>query len=966
MIQFSTAEKSARDRQRTLQAVFESQYAWLLRWALHFTENDRAAAEDLVQETFVRLLLAWDTLRDLDDLEPLLYSYLRYTHLSEQRRSQKRALERLSSADFDTLSLSLRSASNSSLSSRSVSTLDQIEVQNELRSILDFLLWRKQSARFASIFLLRFFHGYFPEEIASICIAKRFAVDLGLRQARRELKSQLADPHRLHVLGRTSFRELKPNRIAVPMEQFEQELRLRMFQPTKSACLSREEFDRIYSPLNRRGMETAVLSHVVTCEQCLENASRRCGAPPPSARSMDDSLSRAPRGMSKKVSALARQQLARIFAAGEDRMREIYEHHPAELMIALNAKVVAVRDVAAGTPHAALKVETHSVETLEIIEIFSENGLLLLSMPLTTRPPKSPPEIRHVIRLSDDRTLSLVVRFMPEGALIEAIYDDPQGVTKCEDVQSDVTPAIEIEDVEGVERSRSGAPTDGPPDVRRPSRVRHLLAALRSYVPGAPTMVPGLLPAAAIIVGLILFLALSVEERQQQRTDANQLLRAAARAESLPSGSSTSGAILQLVQIKASGRATERSLYRDPTGKRRAKNLPLNEDERILRMKFAEAKLDWDDPLSAQGFRDWHDHLYREEDRVTRSGQDLLTVSTRTNEGAIAEESLTVERSSFHAVARSVHLRDGETVEIAELNYKIVPWEPQVEQWFEPLSGEYSTDSLSAPVTHAATVPMLTDVQLDVAELNAQEVLEELHADTERLELTRDPRRITVKGIVETDDRKAEIRERLRAIPHVNTAISSYRDLTSKETQNGAATQLQEVSVADSDTPLKNECERRHIAADACRQLSYSVLNSSSVLVRESRRIRDLERQYPIDKPLAKTSLSLLIAIAHERFNRMEAALDEQEMSIRSLGDEPAEKERVSSNPQALSDAAENNLALSKELIYSSNNNMRAASVILHELTASIHITREAIAHDAADFQSRLGSSSVTAAPNQQ
>src|SRR3984957_5484374 len=95
------SEAARENREPGLRAVFETRYTWLLRWALHFTENDRAAAEDLVQETFVRLLLTWDTLADLDDLEPLLYSYLRYAHLSERRRGRSHAFQKLSTADFD-------------------------------------------------------------------------------------------------------------------------------------------------------------------------------------------------------------------------------------------------------------------------------------------------------------------------------------------------------------------------------------------------------------------------------------------------------------------------------------------------------------------------------------------------------------------------------------------------------------------------------------------------------------------------------------------------------------------------------------------------------------------------------------------------------------------------------------------------------------------------------------------------
>src|ERR1700738_13652 len=151
-----TQARPQRNVDQAPERILASKYPWLLRWALHFVHKDLAAAEDLVQETFVRVLLSWDTLRDLHDLEPLLYSYLRYAYLDERRRGRSYAFQSLSTIDSDTLAISLRT----------FTLFDQIGIQNELRSILGFLLWRRRSAKFASIFILRFFHGFFPEEIA--------------------------------------------------------------------------------------------------------------------------------------------------------------------------------------------------------------------------------------------------------------------------------------------------------------------------------------------------------------------------------------------------------------------------------------------------------------------------------------------------------------------------------------------------------------------------------------------------------------------------------------------------------------------------------------------------------------------------------------------------------------------------------------------------------------------------------
>ncbi len=45
-------------------SVFAEKYDWLLRWAMHFTQNDRTLSEDLVQDAFVRLIVAWPRIKD--------------------------------------------------------------------------------------------------------------------------------------------------------------------------------------------------------------------------------------------------------------------------------------------------------------------------------------------------------------------------------------------------------------------------------------------------------------------------------------------------------------------------------------------------------------------------------------------------------------------------------------------------------------------------------------------------------------------------------------------------------------------------------------------------------------------------------------------------------------------------------------------------------------------------------------
>jgi DNA-directed RNA polymerase specialized sigma24 family protein len=945
---------SKKDRSPALQAVFERRYAWLLRWALHFTENDRAQAEDLVQETFVRLLLSWDTLRDLDDLEPLLYSYLRYEHLSERRRGRNHAFQRLSTADFDTLAISLRSSS----------AFDQIEVQNEIRQVLAFLLWRRRTARFASIFLLRFFHGYFPEEIASVCIAKRVAVDLGLSQARRELKAHLADPRQIHVMSRSPFPDQKPVNIAIPIDDFEKELRRNIFHSHIEPCPPLENLERAYNSLSQRPIESGLLTHIVVCEPCLEKAVRHCNIPPPSSRSINDSFRRSPRTKLRKPGLADKRRLARVFAEGESRMREIYEHHPTGLVIALNAQVVAVRDISSTATHAMLKVETHTVQTLEIIEVLSEQGLLLMAMPVLRHPPKSQPEIRHEIELSGARTLTLLIRFNGDGALIEATYADPHCSTLADEVigGEEVGALSDVCSEDDFIQRMPGARTYvgvNLPTTQTASMMWLWHRFAERLKIGLGTVTP-LVTASAVLLAAIAWLAWIADNRQAQRIDANQILRAATRSEDSLQHTNQQGVIHQAVRIETGGRGQNRDLYRDLRGKRRPRQLPMSEEERVLRAKLTEAQMDWNNPLSAESYRDWHDHLLREEDQVVESGKNLLTVTTKVRRGSIQQETLTIELDDFHPVARTVLFRGGDTVEVAELSYEILPWGPKVDTWFE---SDFTEGFNTHPPTGGVLpkVPSrLNEAQVDFAELSTILALQELRADTERLQVTRTPSGVDVLGIVESDQRKTAIILRLQTIAHVKASISSYRDLDAKAPPKASASQVHAVSAAVEDTPLKAECSHEKMSSDQCRRLSYALLDASSVLIRESKSMNALRQEYPAARPLTSTAQQLLVEIVEERLGHMHAALEQQKRVLQSLSVDRARGwENRPAGPPILEDAAQRNLSLCKELVYVADEHSRPAPIILEELAQIVDDTRIALARTAADF----GANSIPPSP---
>src|SRR5438477_7678071 len=163
--------------------LFMRRYKWLLRWSMHFTRNDRAVAEELIQDTFLRFSQANLKVAEIRDPEALLYTYLEHVHMTHRREVRRHSFISLADANLDALALGLLTGPD----------VDRIETQNILRRIASYVAWRKQTSKSASIVALRFFHGYLPEEIARMALVSREAVDERLHKGRNEARLHLLD-----------------------------------------------------------------------------------------------------------------------------------------------------------------------------------------------------------------------------------------------------------------------------------------------------------------------------------------------------------------------------------------------------------------------------------------------------------------------------------------------------------------------------------------------------------------------------------------------------------------------------------------------------------------------------------------------------------------------------------------------------------------------------------------------------
>src|SRR6202790_3955101 len=350
----------------------------------------------------------------------------------------------------------------------------------------------------------------------------------------------------------------------------------------------------------------------------------------------------------------------------------------------------------------------------------------------------------------------------------------------------------------------------GSPTLR--SRVVGTLRALQGFSQGA-------FPRHAGISGLgmatLLLLLLARPSWEVGKVSANQVLENAQVSEVRVLHSVTRPVVYQKLSIRIGDEAVTRTIYRDLEGARqtdpvdvsgrtgdfsngvasprqpqkRAESMQSARNE--IEQTFLQAHLNWQAPLSAETYKDWHNNLDEKHDQVSLSGNNLLTLTTTTDEGPIAEARLTLRTPDFHPIAAILLLHDARQVEVTELVWHVLPLEAVDPAIFstepiKPLDGARSANLVPPPSSP-------TDAELAESEPQARVAIHAEGADLgEQIELDRDlpasrpsssGRSVVVRGIVSTLERKNSLLAALLGIPHVQLRLQTVEEAATQ--QNG-------------------------------------------------------------------------------------------------------------------------------------------------------------------------------------
>jgi hypothetical protein len=424
---------------------------------------------------------------------------------------------------------------------------------------------------------------------------------------------------------------------------------------------------------------------------------------------------------------------------------------------------------------------------------------------------------------------------------------------------------------------------------------------------------------------------------------ANSLL---VRAENwdTPNTAANPGVAHQTIQIKTGKQTLKRSVYWDVQGRHRPKPVVLSVAEKQLRSTLDEAGVDWDQPISASTYQAWHDHQHVRADRIDRSGLHLLTLTTTVPDGEVSEESLTVRDTDFHPVARRVDFRDNETVEIAEVDFTILPWSAVDPSVFESVGGlegpvgghKVAEVQPSLPLLRVPLAP--TPEQLDETELTVRLILNQLAADTgEQIEIHRLPQAIEVDGLVETEERKRELVSRLASVPRLKLVLQSAAHMREVPPTGSESVSVQAASLPDVPSALEKYLRARGRSVDDINAIAQQSFNAALRISHESSAMADLKTHFVSTQQMPVVDSATIVELLYSHHARLETALRQERALLAQMeADSPFDGHVLAHGSASLNDEASKNLAFVKELTRTDAPAERSAEAIFADMSSTL------------------------------
>jgi DNA-directed RNA polymerase specialized sigma24 family protein len=283
---------------KSYEQAFEEDYAHLKNLALRVTDNNHELSQDLLHDLYLRLSQREAAERP-ENLMAYLFIALRNSYQSVIRK--KKLEETFASYDEDVFS--------NTLFDEKILNLHKIE--DQLRAVCRYACLRKETSISGSVIILRYFHGYYTSEVSRIVRRSRNAVEARLVTARREIDQYLTNPNSVPFSVRARYPQKPAPGRSKNAGDLLTELRRQIFSTRPGACLSAAEYRFVFR-LSKKPPNHKILSHVVSCPQCLEKVNRLLKLPALKDRHPLDSVRESPLGFLLLIYLLIEPMLVQL------------------------------------------------------------------------------------------------------------------------------------------------------------------------------------------------------------------------------------------------------------------------------------------------------------------------------------------------------------------------------------------------------------------------------------------------------------------------------------------------------------------------------------------------------------------------------------------------------------------------------------------------------------------------------
>jgi DNA-directed RNA polymerase specialized sigma24 family protein len=753
-----------------IEQLLATYYSQLLKWGAVLTRGDVAKTQDIVQEFCLYFTLTKPDLSEVANLDGYLYTCLRHIYLSDLARASREALRFVNIADFDSFDFAI-----------SVNQMgDPLQRQNDLRRICSYAAWRKEQSKIASYFILHFFHGYTRREIAALACLPIAAIYNKLKAARNEVKSHLDKSGKLRIIDRDSA-PIAPYSWSLlsPIELFK-ELRNVILGARAGTCLIEEALLAHYRSIRPNPISCSLLSHIVSCERCLDIIDRHFRRPVLKDREPLDGFGSSADAGNRHAGGPNGQAGIAMLQAVQRRWGRIHEHRPATLSIAVNGKIVASHDVQ--SQHSTLLVRIEHSEREQFVEVFSEQDVRLALLSVGELPPDGPHVITQRVTLSDSRWLELNLTFDGLGLNSQVAYFDPAlaiGAVEdqAEDLVLELPPPVFAAPVDSINKRLDP----------KPSRIR---AALIRYLrPLVPSFVPAWALLLVTIVGGTGYLTY---RHAKAPVTAEEILKRSLKIETASLQGQTEHQVIQVEEVSADGRILQRGavdLWKDGDGGRYVRRL-FDSQHRVIAARWSNRGQEhsstlkgdknthqanhpvpmagfWDQDLSANAFKMLGG---KESDLVSvEEGYELTTVRPVSDRPQLISATLVLD-NNLRPVRQTMRVHVGaeiHEIRFVQTSFERKPSSAVPDMVFDP---EY-VDSQAIPGRHSSISPQEVPdpsgngVKLAQLQIAILYQLNSLGADIgEPIEVLRTTdARIRVSGTVANDNL------RLKIVSHLET-----------------------------------------------------------------------------------------------------------------------------------------------------------------------------------------------------